>query len=61
VAPDAYASLAANEAEKAANITIVEVRAVGRFGRVFLSGTESEVQTARDAAVYALEQLDGSS
>jgi microcompartment protein CcmL/EutN len=61
VAPAAYASLAANEAEKAANITIVEVRAVGRFGRVFLSGTESEVQTARDAAVYALEQLDGSS
>ncbi|HEY2278293.1 MAG TPA: BMC domain-containing protein [Streptosporangiaceae bacterium] len=61
VAPAAYASLAANEAEKAANITIVEVRAVGRFGRVFLSGTESEVQTARDAAVFALEQLDGSS
>jgi ethanolamine utilization microcompartment shell protein EutL len=61
VAPAAYASLAANEAEKAANITIVEVRAVGRFGRVFLSGTESEVQTARDAAVSALEQLDGSS
>jgi ethanolamine utilization microcompartment shell protein EutL len=59
VAPAAYASLAANEAEKAANITIVEVRAVGRFGRVFLSGTESEVQTARDAAVAALEQLDG--
>ena len=61
VTPAAYATLAANEAEKAANITIVEVRAVGRYGRVFLSGSESEVQSARDAAVYALEQVDGSS
>ena len=61
VAPAAYATLAANEAEKAANITIVEVRAVGRYGRVFLSGSESEVQTARDAAVFALEQIDGTS
>jgi len=61
VAPAAYATLAANEAEKAANITIVEVRAVGRYGRVFLSGSESDVQTARDAAVFALEQIDGTS
>jgi ethanolamine utilization microcompartment shell protein EutL len=59
VAPAAYATLAANEAEKAANITIVEVRALGRFGRVFLSGTESEVLSARDAAVLALEQMEG--
>jgi ethanolamine utilization microcompartment shell protein EutL len=59
VAPAAYATLAANEAEKAANITVVEVRAVGRFGRVFLSGTESEVLSARDAAVAALEQMEG--
>ncbi len=61
VAPAAYATLAANEAEKTANITIVEVRAVGRFGRVFLSGSESEVQSARDAAVGALEALEGTS
>ncbi|MCW2833450.1 MAG: microcompartment protein, partial [Nocardioides sp.] len=59
--PAAYATLAANEAEKAANITVVEVRAVGRFGRVFLSGTESEVLSARDAAVGALEQMEGKS
>jgi len=59
VAPAAYATLAANEAEKAANITVVEVRAVGRFGRVFLSGTESEVLSARDAAVAALESMSG--
>jgi ethanolamine utilization microcompartment shell protein EutL len=59
VAPAAYVSLAVNEAEKAANITLVESRAVGRFGRMFLSGSESEVKAARDAAVGALEQLPG--
>lgn len=59
VAPAAYAGLAANEAEKAANIKIVEIRAVGRFGRTFLAGTESEVATARDAAVGVLSSLEG--
>lgn len=59
VFPAAYISLAVNEAEKASNITLVESRAVGRFGRAFLSGTESEVKTARDAAVGALENLSG--
>ena len=59
VAPAAYISVAANEAEKAASITVIELRAVGRFGRMFLSGTESEVQSARDAAVAALEEIKG--
>jgi len=59
VAPAAYISVAANEAEKAANITVIELRAVGRFGRMFLSGSESEVQSARDAAVVALESMHG--
>ena len=59
VAPAAYISVAANEAEKAASITVIELRAVGRFGRMFLSGSESEVQSARDAAVAALEGMTG--
>ena len=54
MAPAAYAGLAANEAEKAADIKVVEIRAVGRFGRVFLSGTESDVATAREAAIAGL-------
>ena len=58
VTPAAYAGLAANEAEKAATINVVEIRAVGRFGRTFLSGTESEVATARDAAVGVLTSLE---
>ena len=59
VAPAAYISIAANEAEKAALITVIELRAVGRFGRMFLAGTESNVQAARDAAVAALEAIKG--
>jgi hypothetical protein len=59
VAPAAYIPLAANEAEKFASIDIIEVRALGRFGRMFLSGTESEVANARDAASAALDGLDG--
>lgn len=57
--PAAYVCLAANEAEKASNINIIEVRAVGRFGRVFISGSESDVQTAMEAAVAALEKVEG--
>jgi len=32
---------------------------VGRFGRMWLSGTEAEIMTARDAAIRALESLEG--
>jgi transcriptional regulator with XRE-family HTH domain len=57
--PAAYVTLAANEAEKAANISLIEIRAVGRFGRMFISGTESEVQSASEAAIAALTELGG--
>lgn len=59
VTPAAYVTLAANEAEKAADIQIVEVRALGRFGRLFLSGTESDVRAAAAAAAAVLESLEG--
>ena len=58
-APAAYIAEAANEAEKAANIDIVEVRAVGRFGRLFVCGREDDVQAAIAAATAAIEALDG--
>ena len=58
-APAAYINYACNEAEKKANIKIVHVSSVGRFGRMWLSGSESEIVTARDAAVRALENLEG--
>jgi hypothetical protein len=57
--PAAYAALAANEAEKAANINILEVRAFGAFGRVYIGGEEKDIEAARPAAVAALESLTG--
>lgn len=59
VAPAAYINLAANEAEKKATIKILHVSSVGRFGRMWLSGSESEMITARDAAIQAMESLEG--
>ena len=58
-APAAYINFAANEAEKGATIKILHVSSVGRFGRMWLSGTESEINTARQAAVSAIEALEG--
>ncbi len=58
-APAAYINYACNEAEKKANIKIIHVSSVGRFGRMWLSGSEAEIVTARDAAVRALEGLEG--
>lgn len=60
-APAAYINYACNEAEKRANIKIVHVSSVGRFGRMWLSGTEAEIITARDAAIKSLEDLEGKS
>jgi len=58
-APAAYINYACNEAEKKASIKIVHVSSVGRFGRMWLSGSEAEIVTARNAAVQALEGLEG--
>ncbi|MCF6233473.1 MAG: BMC domain-containing protein [Rhodobacteraceae bacterium] len=58
-APAAYISIAANEAEKASDIDIVEVRAVGRYGRLFISGSEDSVKAGMEAAVAAVEAIDG--
>lgn len=53
-APAAYVNLAANEAEKAANITVVNAASVGRFGRLWLTGRESDVEAAQAAALGVL-------
>ena len=59
VQPAAYAALAANEAEKAARINILEVRAFGSFGRVYLGGEESDIEVGWRAAIEAIEKLTG--
>jgi hypothetical protein len=57
--PAAYAALAANEAEKAAEINILEVRAFGSFGRVYLGGEERDIDVAWRAAEAAIENVTG--
>jgi len=59
VAPAAYIMLAANEAEKKAHVKIIHIASVGRFGRMWMSGTEAEMVTARDAAIQAIENVEG--
>ena len=57
--PAAYITLAANEAEKAADISLIDIRPYGAFGRLYLSGTEAEIDAARDAALAALDGVTG--
>ncbi len=59
VAPAAYINIAANEAEKRANIKLLHISSVGRFGRMWMSGTESEMITAKAAAMAAIESMQG--
>lgn len=57
--PAGYAALAANEAEKAAPIELLEVLTFGAFGRLYLGGGEAEIEAAAEAAISALESLPG--
>jgi len=57
--PAGYIVYAANEAEKAASITLVDARAVGAFGRLTLAGSEAEIQAAAEAAISAVQSLSG--
>lgn len=59
VEPAGYAALAANEAEKAANINILEVRAFGSFGRVYLGGEERDIMAGYGSAVASIEGITG--
>jgi ethanolamine utilization microcompartment shell protein EutL len=59
VQPASYVMLAANEAEKAAHITLVNYQPSGRFGRLYIAGSEAEVKVGRDAAVQAINSLPG--
>ncbi|MCM2314557.1 MAG: hypothetical protein NDJ92_05330 [Thermoanaerobaculia bacterium] len=59
VAPAGYAAIAANEAEKAANINILEVRAFGSFGRVYLGGEERDIDVGYRAAEEAILSIAG--
>lgn len=57
--PAAYSALAANEAEKASEVNILEVRSFGSFGRLYLGGEQRDIDVASQAAVQAIESVSG--
>ncbi|MDP6942622.1 MAG: hypothetical protein QF464_00605 [Myxococcota bacterium] len=59
VEPAGYAAFAANEAEKAADINVVDIRMTGAFGRVYLGGAQRDIDVASVAAQEAIESIDG--
>jgi hypothetical protein len=59
VEPAGYAAFAANEAEKAAEVNVVDVRMTGAFGRVYLGGEQRDIDVASVAATKAIESLSG--
>lgn len=61
VEPAAYAALAANEAEKAADINVLEVRTFGSFGRIYLGGDERDIDVGYRAAEAAIQSVTGRS
>jgi ethanolamine utilization microcompartment shell protein EutL len=57
--PAAYIAFAANEAEKAANVQLLECQTFGAFGRLYMSGPEAEIDSAAEAANAALSSITG--
>ncbi len=57
--PAGYVSFAANEAEKAARVFLVNIQPYGAFGRLWMSGPEAEIDAAADAARSAIQSISG--
>lgn len=55
--PAAWVVAAANEAEKAADVNLINLRPFGAFGRLWMAGTEAQIDSARKAAIEAIEAL----
>jgi hypothetical protein len=59
VTPAAYILLAANEAERAAQVDIIDIRPIGRFGRLYIAGDESNVREAQEGVRRGLAGIAG--
>ncbi len=57
--PAGYIAFAANEAEKAAEVTLLDCRPYGAFGRLYMAGTEADIDSAAEAATAAIDSIDG--
>ena len=54
--PASYAILACNNAEKEANIKVIDYRMIGANGRLYLAGDEAEIRNAQDVSEAALQE-----
>lgn len=59
VHPSVYSVYAANQAEKASPISLIEIEPIGAFGRLYLGGTESAIHEAVKAIESALATVKG--
>ena len=59
IEPAGYAYYAANEAEKASHINIIEVRGFGRYGRIYIGGEEAEVLISKEMVEKRLDSISG--
>lgn len=59
VHPAGYALICANEAEKRADVRVLEFMTFGAFGRVWLSGDEESIAQADDAIRGVLSTISG--
>ena len=59
IEPAGYAYYAANEAEKASHINIIEVVGFGRYGRIYIAGEEAEVLVSKEIVEKRLSALTG--
>jgi ethanolamine utilization microcompartment shell protein EutL len=58
ITPAAYLMIACNEALKAANVKLIDIKPFGATGRLILSGSESEIDSAAEAAEKILQHLN---
>jgi hypothetical protein len=59
IEPAGYAYYAANEAEKASHINIIEVVGFGRYGRIYIAGEEAEVLISKEIVEKRLLSITG--
>ncbi len=59
IEPAGYAYYAANEAEKASNINIINVTGYGKYGRIYIAGKESEVLVSKEIVESRLADIEG--
>ena len=57
--PAGYITFACNEAEKAARVYLNQIQPFGAFGRLYMAGDESQIDSAAAAETAAIQALTG--